>query len=107
LKYKFDIENLNKSKELLKNKSLKNNINNLNKDNVSIFIGSTKTIIEALEYGCSVIHIVKEQELQIYSHFLYSNIKTKIINRNICYYSLSSYKKLINLGKKIIHLNPI
>ena len=107
LKSKFHIEAVNKIKELLKRKSTKNNINNINnninninKDNVSIFIGSTGAIIEALEYGCSAIHIVEEPALQIYSHFLYPNIKTKIINKNIYYYSLSSYKKLIKLGKK-------
>ena len=97
LKSEFHIYATNKINELLKRKSNKNNIN---KDKVSIFIGSTGAIIEALEYGCSAIHIVEDPVLQIYSQFLYPNIKTKIINNNIYYYYLIGSKKLINLGKK-------
>lgn len=100
LKSTFHNDAVNKIKELLKTKSINNNVNNINKDNVSIFIGSTGAIIEALECGCSAIHIVEEPALQIYSHFLYPNIKTKIINENIYYYSLKDSKKLINPGKK-------
>ena len=84
----------------VKTKTINNNVDNINKDNVSIFIGSTGAIIEALECGCSAIHIVEEPALQIYSHFLYPNIKTKIINENIYFYSLKDSKKIINCGKK-------
>jgi hypothetical protein len=75
---------------------------NFNKQNVSIFIGSTGAIIEALEYGCSAIHIVDDPVLQVYGNFLYPNIKTKIINKNIYYYPSDKSQKMINLGKKNI-----
>jgi 16S rRNA G966 N2-methylase RsmD len=97
LKSKIHIDATNKIKELFKKYHSKNNSN---KHNISIFIGSTGAIMEALEYGCSAIHIVEEPALQIYSHFLYPNIKTKTINENIYFYSLKDSKKIINFGKK-------
>ncbi len=97
LKSKIHIDVINKIKELFKKKYSKNN---LNKQNISIFIGSTGAIMEALEYGCSTIHIVEDPVLQVYSKILYPNIKIKIINKNIYYYSFNVSKKIINLGKK-------
>ena len=96
-KSKIHIDAVNKIKELFKKKTLKNNTN---KKNISIFIGSTGAIMEALEYGCSTIHIAEDPVLQVYGQLLYPNIKTKIINQNIYHYSLSGSDKIINLGKK-------
>lgn len=99
LKSKIHIDATNKINELFKKYHSKNNSN---KKNISIFIGSTGSIMEALEYGCSTIHIAEDPVLQVYGQLLYPNIKIKIINKNIYHYSLSGSQKIINLGKKNI-----
>jgi len=99
LKSKIHIALAKKIFEIFKKKNTKKN---LIKQNVSIFIGSTGAIIEALEYGCSAIHIVDDPVLQVYGNFLYPNIKTKIINKNIYYYPSDKSQKMISLGKKNI-----
>ena len=99
LKSKIHIDATNKIKELFKKYHSKNNSN---KHNISIFIGSTGAIMEALEYGCSPIHIAEDPALQVYGQLLYPNIKTKIINKNIYHYCLIGSHKIINLGKKNI-----
>jgi hypothetical protein len=102
LKSNKHIVAINKIKKILKANYKKKNIikNNLKKSNISIFIGSTGAIIEALKYNCAVVHIVEDPVLQIYSKLLYPNIKTKIINEHIYYYYLSGTNKIIKLGKK-------
>jgi hypothetical protein len=81
----------------------KNDIN-INKDfkKISIFVGSTGAIGEALEYGCTVVHIVENNILQTYDNKLYPSIKIKIITKNIFEYSLIKKGKLIKFGKKFI-----
>ncbi len=98
LKSKIHVDTAKKILEVFKKKPLTKNLN----QNVSIFIGSTGAIIEALEYGCSAIHIADDPVLQVYGTFLYSNIKTKIIDKNIYYYPSDKSQKMINLGKKNI-----
>jgi hypothetical protein len=75
---------------------------NKNFQKISIFVGSTGAIGEALEYGCTVIHIVENSILQTYNNELYPSIKIKVISKNIFQYSLVHYGSLIKFGKKII-----
>jgi hypothetical protein len=67
----------------------------------SIFIGSTGSIIEALEIGSKVIHISSNPLFEIYSNKLWSNIKVKKIDEFIFEYSLIKHSQLIkfNYGK--------
>jgi hypothetical protein len=82
-------------------KGYKNNIDiNKNFKKISLFIGATGAIGEALEYGCAVIHIVENSILQTYDNELYPSIKIKIISDDIFEYSLIKKGKLIKFGKK-------
>jgi hypothetical protein len=92
------IKNINK---LFKEYNKNNNINSSIKK-ISIFIGSTGAIGEALECGCSVIHIVENSILQTYNNKLYPSIKIKVISKNVFQYSLLRQGKLIKFGKKFI-----
>ena len=78
---------------------------NKNFQKVSIFVGSTGAIGEALEYGCTVIHIVENSILQTYNNKLYPSIKIKVISKNIFQYSLVRHGSLIKFGKKLITFN--
>ena len=100
---KYDISNIEiknhpackKSKKHLK---LINKINNFvesldckgkNKlKNQSIFIGSTGSIIEALELDLDVFHITEDPVLEAYSQLIWSNIKVLNISDNTYKYEL-------------------
>lgn len=73
--------------------------------NFSIFIGSSGSIIEALERGCRVIQIAEVPILDFYSNYFWESIIVKKVNNNIFTYSLSKKKNLIHLGNKPKNLN--
>ncbi len=84
-----------KLKKLLlkeKRKKAKNN------KNLSIFIGSTGAIIEALERGTKVIQICEFPSLDVYSNDLWKNIIVNKIAKNIYTYKLKKKGRLIKLG---------
>jgi hypothetical protein len=101
LKSKTHITLIKNISKLFKEYKNNNNINNSSKK-ISIFIGSTGAIGEALECGCSVIHIVENSILQTYNNKLYPSIKIKVLSKNIFQYSLLQQGKLIKFGKKLI-----
>ena len=79
--------------------------NNYNTEKISIFFGSTGSIVEALECGCSAIHIVDDPALQIYGKNLFPNINIETIDKNIYIYSLKKKNMLLNFGKKKVTFN--
>ena len=84
-----------KLKKLLsseKKKKIKNN------KNLSIFIGSTGAIIEALERGTKVLQICEFPLLDVYSNELWKNIIVNRIAKNIFTYKLKKKGRLIRLG---------
>jgi hypothetical protein len=92
------LELINQIRPILKinnNKFLtKNNIK------ISIFIGATGGIIEALETGHEVIHLVVDPVFEIYSKLMYSNINCETICENIYKYKIKKKNSLINFGTK-------
>jgi len=85
-------------RNLLKEKKYKS-LNN--KKRVSIFIGSSSAIIEALECNCSsVIQITEDNLLHVYNKKFFPNLKSKLISNNILEYTLSKKNELIKFGKK-------
>ena len=58
--------------------------------NLSIFIGSTGAIIEALERGNNVIQITEEPLFELYSDKIWKSIKSEQISKNIFSYKLKS-----------------
>ena len=59
--------------------------------NQSIFIGSTGSVIEALELDLDVFHITEDPVLEAYSEFIWSNIKV---------YNISDYTYKYEILKK-------
>ena len=84
-----------KLKKLLLKEKRKNAKNN---KNLSIFIGSTGAIIEALERGTKVIQICEFPLLDVYSNDLWKNIIVNKIAKNIYTYKLKKKGRLIKLG---------
>ena len=66
--------------------------------NLSIFIGSSGAIIEALERGVKVIQICEFPLLDVYSNNFWKNIITNKIAKNIYTYKLKKKGRLIKLG---------
>ena len=104
LKSKIHINLINSLKKLLEEYKKDFNINK-NYKKISIFVGSTGAIAEALEYGCTAIHIVENSILQKYDNKLYTSIKIKVITKDIFQYSLAKKRKLIKFGKKFSTFN--
>jgi hypothetical protein len=84
---------------ILKTKYITNN-SNYNIKEQSIFIGATSSVIEALERGVNVIHIVNEPILEVYNGKFWPNIKVNCLNKFIYKYSLIKKKSLIRFGSK-------
>ena len=72
--------------------------NKKNKQDLSIFIGSTGAIIEALERGVKVLQICEFPLLDVYSNELWKNIIVNKIAKNIYTYKLKKKGRLIKLG---------
>lgn len=87
----------NKIQINLKNKILImiNSTKNRNKKlyNKVIVIGSSSSVIEALMYNYEVIHIVENEELEIYSNLFWKNIKLDFISQDIIHYKSINKKK--------------
>ena len=52
-----------------------------------MIVGPTSTVIEALKQGYEVIHIVENQELDVYSSFFWKSIRFNIIQNGIIQYT--------------------
>ena len=87
------IEEIKKIKK--KNRKLTNN-----KNNYSVFIGSSGAIVEALERGCKVYQICENDLLERYSSKIWNNIICKKITDKIYFYSLKKKRRIIILGNK-------
>ena len=86
----------NKLKIILKSEKKKKK---QNLEDLSIFIGSTGAIVEALERGVKVMQICEFPILDVYSSIFWRNIIVKQIHNNVFTYRLKKKGKLIKLGK--------
>lgn len=65
---------------------------------ISFFIGSTSSVIEALERGIKVVHFVDDEVFQLYERPLFKNIITTKLMDGVYSYSLLKKNSYINLG---------
>ena len=72
-----------------------------------IFIGTTGSIIEALERGSEVIQICDDPFFDIYSPRIWPSIKVIKIDEYIYSYKLKKKGNLIKLGNKKNNLKKI
>ena len=92
-----------KLKKIINNKKKLKNSKNLHK--LSIFIGSSGAIIEALERGIDVIQVCENPIIEMYSNKLLKNILIKKIDSNIFSYKLKNKGKIVKLGNFNNHQN--
>ena len=74
-----------------------NSTKNRNKKlhNKVIVIGSSSTVIEALMYNYEVIHIVENEELEIYSNLFWKNINLDFLSEGIIQYKSINKKRFL------------
>ena len=95
IKLKFKINNLIKSF----------NLNYLKKTkNLSIFIGASGALVEALENKVLVYHICEDIIFEKFSSSIWNSIKVKNIFKNVYEYSLIKKNSLLKLGSDKISL---
>ena len=88
--YKNFVKELN---EVLKN--FNNKFDTKNKKKISIVIGSTSVIFEALELGLKVFHIVDQPLLESLDNSFWPTVKILKINENVYKYTITKSKSLI------------
>ena len=95
IKLKFKINNLIKSLKLKYTKKNKN---------LSIFIGASGALTEALENKVLVYHICEDIIFEKFSSSIWNSIKVKNILKNVYEYSLIKKNSLLKLGSNKISL---
>ena len=85
-------------KYLLENKKLF--INRQNNRNISLFFGSTASVIECLERGNRAFHICSDPELEKFDNFFWKRLKIIKLDKNIFEYKLKEKGKIIKINKK-------
>ena len=80
---------------------LKSTNRNKIKKNLSIFIGATGSVIEALERKVQIIHICENPILESYSKKLWKFIQVQKINNYIYKYNVLKRNKLIKFGYNV------
>lgn len=68
--------------------------------NVSIFISTTASIIEALEHDVFVIHICVNENLEAYNPYIWKDIKIRRLKKNVFLYKLKKKNSYINYNNK-------
>ncbi len=80
---------------------LKSTSQNKIKKNLSIFIGATGSVIEALERKVQAIHICENPTLESYSKKLWKFIQVQKINSYVYKYNILKRNKLIKFGNDV------
>ena len=80
---------------------LKSTNQNKMKKNLSIFIGATGSVIEALERKVQAIHICENPTLESYSKKLWKFIQVQKINSYVYKYNILKRNKLIKFGNNV------
>ena len=77
------------------------------KNSLSIHIGNTSTVIEALESNVSVIHLVCDPIFDLFSSKFWPTIKVSEISTNVYKYSIKKLGKFLIFNKKSNSFNKI
>jgi hypothetical protein len=75
-----------------------------NSTNLSVFIGATASIIEALEQNIKVVHITTDPIFESHSSEIWEHICVETISKNIFIYSLNQNEMYINKGDNNLSL---
>ena len=83
-----------KIKYMIKNNNFKY------KEKISIFIGSTGSIVEALDNDIKVYHICEDMVMESYNKIMWPSINFENISNNIIKYEKNTDDRLIKIGSK-------
>ena len=83
--------------ELNKIKTTKKKIT-LNKNNTSIVVGVSASILEILEHGVDVINICENETLQSHNSFMWKSINVSKLSNNVFKYSIKKKHNIIKFG---------
>ena len=75
------------------------------KENLSIHIGNTSTVIESLEIGVPAIHIVSDPIFDFFSSKFWPTIRVNALSSNIFKYSLKKFGKCLIFKSKTVNFN--
>ena len=100
---KINLDLISEIKKIIRKNKIKLKPNKRQK--LSIFIGASGAIIEALERNTSVVHICEDPIFDMYSKKIWPSIKSEKITENIFKYSLVKKGKLIRMGNRSKNLN--
>ena len=89
-----------KNEILLILKKFKKNFSSKSNQKISIFLGATSSVLEALENGCKVVHIVSDPVLESYSDKLWPSLKIKKISES----EMASGNPKVRVGITVIGL---
>jgi len=110
---KLKVKNHPSMEDSFKHKNLKNKIekylkqnktffkNNKNNKNISIFFGSTASVIECLERGSRAFHICSDPDLEGFNNYFWKRLKIFKIDKYIFEYRLKNKGKIIKINKQI------
>ena len=93
-KFQKILDDINKLKKKYENSRIKN------KGNLSLHVGNTSTIIEALESGSEVIHVCSSILFDPLSTDYWNSVESKKINHGIFNYKLKRYGHCVTFKKK-------
>ena len=79
----------------------------LSNNKISIFFGSTASVLEGLERKLRVFHICGNNIFEKFDNFYWKKIKIKIIHKNIFEYKISKKGSFIRLGNEKNTLNTL
>ena len=74
-------------------------INRQNNKNISLFFGSTASVIECLERGNRAFHICGDPDLEKFDNYFWNRLKISKLSKNIFEYKLKDRGKIIKINK--------
>ena len=107
MKYSKKHLNLKHLVEIFLEKNKNRFSNNELNQNISIFIGSTASVIEALERGINAIHICENTIFDLYHTQLWESILVNEVTTNVFSYKLKEFGKCITIGKNNISFDNL
>ena len=99
LRFKNILNDINRLKKKYKNSKMKK------KNSLSLHIGNTSTIIEALESGSDVIHVCSSDFFDPLTSDYWNSVKSKKIGQGIFNYKLKRRGHCVTFNKQVKSIN--
>ena len=84
--------------KIMKLRKKQENLNNYKYKDVLIFVGLSGGVIEALEKNLNVIHIVEDNQIDLYNKEIWPNVINKQLFKNVYVYKLKKRGQMIKFG---------